>query len=226
MRHELIRPLLDDYLDDELSPAARQRVEDHLGECASCAGELASLISLIGEARELPREILPARELWEGIEARLQERRPAVLRLPMRSAPGARPWMMAAAALLLVALSSGVTLIMVRQQAPAPSGAMQVVAPPRAPEGTALAAFEPAEAEFMRTAEELQQALEAGSAILDPETLAVIEASLAVIDQAIAEARAALEADPQNGMLALLLSRIHGQKVEVLQQALHHEARS
>jgi predicted anti-sigma-YlaC factor YlaD len=225
MRHERIRPLLDDYLDDELSPAARRRVEDHLAECDVCTGELAALLALTEEARALPREMLPSRELWEGIEARLAERQ-VVLPLPRRWSSWTRPAMMAAAALFLVALSSAVTATLLWQRSAAPGEGSVAGASRPAPAGSALAAFQPTEAEFVRTAEELRQALAAGSTILEPGTLEVIEASLAVIDQAIAEARAALEADPQNGMLALLLSRIHGQKVEVLQQALHHEARS
>jgi anti-sigma factor RsiW len=226
MSHERIRPLLNDYLDGELAPATLARVEDHLGECDLCAAEVASLGALLDETQRLPREMLPPRDLWEGIEARLQERRTEVLRLPQRPSFTARPWMMAAAALLLVALSSAVTLMLVRGPAAAPGVAVGPGGTGSAPAGTALAAFEPTEAEFVRTAAELRQALEGGRSVLLPETIEALESSLEVIDGAIAEARQALEADPNNRALTLLLAGVHREKVELLQRALHFDVRS
>lgn len=227
MNHERFRLLLDDYLDGELAPAARKRVEAHLEACEECTAELASLTELTAAARGLPREILPPRDLWSAIEARLQERGPQAPRLPHGRMPWARPWMMAAAALLLVALSSAVTLALVRQQPAASAGAGAAATTPwRAPEGSALAAFEPTGAEFERTADELRQMLEIGRTMLLPETVATVEASLAVIDQAIEEAREALRTDPNNRALTLLLAGVYREKVELLQRALQFELRS
>jgi hypothetical protein len=54
---------------------------------------------------------------------------------------------------------------------------------------------------------------------LDPKTIAVLEASLRVIDQAIAESRAALERDPASRFLNQQLTRTLDRKLELLRTA-------
>ena len=66
---------------------------------------------------------------------------------------------------------------------------------------------------------ELERLLEAGRDRLDPTTVTVLEQSLATIDQAISEARAALETDPTNNYLSEHLSATMNQKVRLLRQA-------
>ena len=51
---------------------------------------------------------------------------------------------------------------------------------------------------------------------LDPQTVAVLEQSIAVIDSAIVQSRAALEKDPASGFLATLLNHSLEKKVELL----------
>ena len=67
---------------------------------------------------------------------------------------------------------------------------------------------------------ELERLLEAGRDRLDPETVAVLEQSLATIDQAMSEARAALQTDPTNFYLSEHLSATMNQKVRLLRQAV------
>jgi anti-sigma factor ChrR (cupin superfamily) len=54
---------------------------------------------------------------------------------------------------------------------------------------------------------------------LDPETIAVVEQNLAIIDTAIARSRAALRRDPASGFLTEQLNRALEQKVELLRTA-------
>jgi hypothetical protein len=54
---------------------------------------------------------------------------------------------------------------------------------------------------------------------LSPATVRVVERSLATIDTAIAEARAALASDPANRSLVEILSANYERKVELLQRA-------
>jgi len=68
--------------------------------------------------------------------------------------------------------------------------------------------------------EELQLALSLQRERLAPETVAVLEQNLAIIDRAIGEARAALEADPANQELSFLLMNVYQSKVELLQSAV------
>lgn len=54
---------------------------------------------------------------------------------------------------------------------------------------------------------------------LDPKTVAVLEQSIAVIDSAIAQSRAALAKDPSSGFLATQLNQSLDKKVELLRMA-------
>jgi hypothetical protein len=61
---------------------------------------------------------------------------------------------------------------------------------------------------------------------LDPKTVAVLEQSIAVIDSAIAQSRAALAKDPASGFLATQLNRSLEKKVELLRTAALLPART
>ncbi|MDB4886594.1 MAG: hypothetical protein JWN79_2032, partial [Gemmatimonadetes bacterium] len=61
---------------------------------------------------------------------------------------------------------------------------------------------------------------------LDPRTIAVLEQSVAVIDSAIAQSRAALARDPASGFLATQLNHSLEKKVELLRTAALLPART
>ena len=61
---------------------------------------------------------------------------------------------------------------------------------------------------------------------LDPETVRVVEENLQVIDDAIAEARAALARDPANGYLFRHLDQTLTRKVDLLRRAASATLRS
>lgn len=144
---------------------------------------------------DLPRSIEPARDLWPPIEARLGPRartrpRPVLFQL--------------AAAIALIAISSAVTWFMVRKTA--------------APVIVAVAPVDHSElARLARAGDIMEEGL--GSSALAPETRAVLQRNLVVIDSAIAECQRALDADPGSPVLAGLLRTAHRQRVEFLQQA-------
>ena len=54
---------------------------------------------------------------------------------------------------------------------------------------------------------------------LAPSTVATVERSLRIADSAIAEARAALERDPSNAVLAALFTSNYERKIDVLRRA-------
>jgi hypothetical protein len=123
--------------------------------------------------------------------------------------------MLAAAALLLVAVSSAVTaLLMRRSVAPAPSVAQSQPAPVALP-----ASLQAVEAGYDLTARELAATLAQRRTSLAPATIAKIEESLRVIDRAIAEARQALAEDPANRTLVDLFSSNYERKLELLRRA-------
>ena len=74
-------------------------------------------------------------------------------------------------------------------------------------------------AQYDQAVAELQQVLERHRTELDPKTVRLVEANLATIDSAIAQARKALIADPSNPYLSGHLAEQMKRKVRVLQQA-------
>ncbi len=73
--------------------------------------------------------------------------------------------------------------------------------------------------EYRQAVASLESLLEQRRHQLDPETVAIIEGSLATIDRAIAEARRALGDDPNNHLLNRLLIKNEQAKLRVLRQA-------
>jgi tetratricopeptide (TPR) repeat protein len=74
--------------------------------------------------------------------------------------------------------------------------------------------------------EELEQALAGTRATLDPRTVAVIEDNLRIIDEAIADARAALAADPNDVDLYQYLDHTLMKKIDLLRKATNLRAQT
>lgn len=241
MQHTDVLSRLNDLVDGALSPSERTAVMEHVDACDECRGELEGLVALQAETRALPREIAPPRDLWPDIAARLPSRGglaapqaspDPVIVVDFRAAArrsAVRRWApLAAAAVMLVVLSSGITAYLMQAGQNASVAVVPIAAPAAstAQPVTALAAFTPTEMEYIGAVEALEADLNALRGQLSPQTVATIEENLRIIDQAIREARAALEKDPANGDLPLLLSSVYQKKVELLQTALQLPARS
>jgi hypothetical protein len=76
------------------------------------------------------------------------------------------------------------------------------------------------ERDYQAAANALLGALQARKAGLAPDTLASVERNLAVIDEALAEVRRALEKDPENPELNRMLVATHRKKVDVLRRVV------
>jgi len=238
MDHPEVWGRLNDLVDGALPPAEREPLLEHLEGCAACRAELEGLRALRAATEALPREIAPPRDLWPQIAARLGEREgragaagATVVAVDFRAGSRRRGWTrwapLAAAAVLLVVLSSGITAHLMRARGAAPLAAVRVSDPPASARPlSALVAFRPTEIEYLGTVEALQAELDTHRDELAPQTVAIIEENLRIIDQAIAEARAALERDPSNADLPILLSGVYRRKVDLLQSALQLRARS
>ena len=67
---EAVEATLPDYLDETLEAWVRKSIEEHLGECARCAGLARELRNITREAAALPA-LLPEREIWPRIAGRI-----------------------------------------------------------------------------------------------------------------------------------------------------------
>lgn len=219
-------------LDATLAPDDRAAFDAHRATCATCAALAADLEALMRDARALP-DLSPPADLWPGIAARIA---PRVLDLPARatsapttatapSAPPAAGWRRLAAAAALVAVSVGGTVLVMRGRAPVSPDVAAGPGQPKVPRPV-LASRPSGDETLSAEVQQLEQALDARAAELDPETAAIVRRNLDIIDRAIADARAALASDPANPLLDQQLTRVLGKKVELMRRAAMLPART
>ena len=158
----------------------------------------------------LPREIAPPPELWGAIQAELAERSSNARRWDR--------WRLAAAGLLIAASSSLLTVVALRARDHARAVAVAPAAAPTA-ELRLPARLASMEQGYLRSTEALRRTLDERRDSLAPSTVATVERSLRIADSAIAEARAALERDPSNAVLAALFTSNYERKIDVLRRA-------
>ena len=101
---------LPDYLEGTLDDSRRVAVEGHLRECVRCASLLRDLQNINKEASELP-DLVPSRDLWAGIEARIAAPVISIAARPERARRVSPAWMGIAAA-ALVMTTAGVTYML------------------------------------------------------------------------------------------------------------------
>jgi hypothetical protein len=228
--------LIPDWMDGTLSPRDRERMDAHRLDCAECEALVADLADIRTQAANLGT-LTPSRDLWSGVESRIQA---DVIEFPITPIPGQvtaittasrelavsssqypvglkarRVWVVAAAASMLVASTAVVTWdIATRNTQPAPlttgtlsTSGSQLVVPVRGI---------PMEESYDKEIADLRRIVDEHSADIDSATVAVLERSLKVIDAAIAESKAALIASPDNAFLAERLNDAYATKLRTL----------
>lgn len=213
--HEEWTNQLSSYLDDELPAVEREALEAHLAGCAPCRAVLEDLRAVVAWAPTYAGTA-PARDLWSGIADEIERRR--VVTFPARGAQRFSLSQLAAAAVLVAVLSGGGVWLALRGG----STAVPTVASGPVAGADAVPAFQASvfdDPEYDAAVAELVQVLDAGRSVLDSATVRVIEENLRVIDEAIAEARAAIEADPSNVHLGVRVKSHMQHKLVLLRQA-------
>lgn len=208
--------VLDDYVNGARSassggPDTRlSAFESHLAGCARCQALVADFTSIRRAAAALDEHVPPAR-LWAKVAGSIDQRerqrwwhRPLQERFPV--------WIPVALAASLAILVGGSGWLMSRVDGTG-SGA-DVAAP------AAEATVRPAEQHYDEAIAGLQRIADAQTAALDPGTRAVLQDSLAVIDRAIGESRAALAAEPASALAQESLLDVLDTKVALLQDTV------
>ncbi len=228
MTCEHIDSVLSAWFEGDLDAAERRAVDAHLRECLRCASVVRDLEVIRRDAAKLPA-MAPSRDLWEGIAARIET--PVVdLKSRAAHAPAPRAWRMAAAAVVLMAVSSGVTYILTSDRQPATSeqvattpdsAAPGVVTPRRPTSGQSpvlVGEFSAPEIIYDQEITRLRTILDQRRGDLDSATVKTVEKSLQAIDKAIIDARAALTGDASNAFLNEQLNRALEKKLGVLRR--------
>lgn len=204
-----------DYVEGILTEDSTREVEAHLAACEECTAQVERLRSLLADLADLPTEAAPSRDLWAGIHARMEK------------SDGARRisfsvGQLMAASVALAILSGGSVWMALyggsRVDSPAAVAVSDVAGSDGTRSGNILPAMQAATTEYDQAIASLESVLERGRGLLNAETLATIQTSLDAIDQAIEEARQALESDPNNDLLNRLLIKNQQSKLRVLRQ--------
>lgn len=172
-------------------------------------------------ARRLDTDVQPERDLWPGIEAaiRTTSGENQAAGRERFGEPRRFGWFaQAAAVLLLVGASSGVTWLAMQEDA------ATTVLPPAGDE----LAFEPVSGsfgsrytlgpDFQDARASLVERLDAELERLPQETRAEVEKNIAVIRTAIAEINRALAEEPDNALLQELLISAYGEEIAIMRK--------
>jgi predicted anti-sigma-YlaC factor YlaD len=103
-----LRDRFDAYVAGTLSDAESVAVESHLDTCIACHEVLANHDRPLGATAQLPRSVSPPTDLWPAIEQALASRR------RLRGGVTLPGWLLAAAAVLVIAVSSAGTAMLLR----------------------------------------------------------------------------------------------------------------
>ena len=227
MNGHLSAERMHDLVDGLLASVEAEEARAHLEGCVACRAEHARLAEVVAALRAVPREARVPEGLWAGIQGRIQGR-PAEgvdAEAEVLAFPGARRGprrfvftvpQLAAAAVVVSVLSAGAMWMAVSggggTLTPGASAALTL------PVGPAARAASSGEG-YDQAVFELERIVDQGKPYLAPETVAALDRSLQTIDDALAEIRRALAADPNNELLARMLVRQQTSKLRVLSQA-------
>ena len=208
-----IETLLDGFVDGDLGVGDESRVREHLSDCGRCRAAVEELRSLVNAAAKLPNGIAPGRDLFPGIRERVEQGPPVVAVSRVRYSR----WLGIAAAFAVVAITGSLALWLRGGAEPA------LVPAPAAAEAmlASAAGLEPLDAavlDYEEAASLLLAVIDERRELLSPETQAVLDRNLAIIDRAIAEVNATLESAPNTRENTLVLAAMHEQKVELLKR--------
>jgi len=225
--HEEWTDQLSDYMEGELDPVARGRLEAHLSECARCRDVLEELRDVVTRARGA-EALEPPTDLWPAVATAIRTgqtvhagRDEDVIALPTaRTRPvpvGLSGPRLTMAAAVLVLISVGSTWWVARAGV---FGSGSPVVEAVGPQGDVLPAAGVIPQDLAAQLGALEGVVEAARATLDPATVEVLERNLRTIQSAIDDSAEALAADPNNAFLMEHLQRMYRRKLTYLQDAV------
>jgi hypothetical protein len=222
------REAIQELADGTLGPVRRAELQTHLDQCDACRA-LAADLRKIREAAATLDPLEPPAKVWMQIAGRLRQEGRVAPPTAYRRHFG----MFALAAALLLAVGTSLWIIFPRGTTGAPQQAanpQQTGSPdPADPGGNAARNdtvqsitddLKIAEQHYQSAISKLEQAAKTNDGSIDPQTAAVLERNLTVINQAIAESSTALRTDPQSQPARESLMEAFRRKVTLLQDTI------
>jgi len=218
---------LGDYVDQTLAPDRLRAIDGHVNACARCRAIVTDFTAIRGAARTLEPQ-MPAAHVWTQLAAALEreQERPSEAFHPSRSrawwrlATGALAWKpLLAAAAMLVVLTGG-TWMAWRDASMRTGTPRTTTAATAGMQDATIAEVQLAEQHYSSAIGDLEKVTQAEGGSLDPETAKVVQANLAVIDQAIGQSRDALKSEPANTVAQESLFDALRSKFQLLQDTV------
>ena len=224
MACERYREQIQELVDGTLGPIRRAELEVHMDQCAECRTFADDMRAIQDTAAALDRPLPPDR-VWLQIVGRLRQEGRVAAPAPIRPAKryGA---LIAIAAALLLAVGSSLYLLFLRgpgANAPQNAGASDAAGNPSASDivQTVENEFRLAEQHYQNAISKLEQVAKMDDdGAIDSQTAAMLKKNLQVIDQAIAESRAALQSEPQSAPARDSLFDALKRKMSLLQDTI------
>jgi tetratricopeptide (TPR) repeat protein len=215
-----------------LGSIRRAELERHLDECAECRAFAADL-GKIHDATASLEPLAPPDGVWLQLAGRLLQEgrvsRPAARPV----APARHVALLAIAAALVLAVGASIVMLLPEFRSNNPSQPPGQSGSPQAGNPTPDIGVQSVETEFrlaeqhyqnaiakLEQAARLDQASADQNAAIDPQTAAMLQKNLQVIDQAIAESRSALRSEPQSSPARDSLFDALRRKVGLLQDTI------
>jgi hypothetical protein len=203
---------IQELVDGTLGPIRRAELQTHLDGCDACRALVEDLLKIRDAAGSLG-EIKPPDHVWFRIAAQLREER-RVTAQPVTSRRNVAALALAASLVLTVAAS----IWFVRSNRISDTQPGNAAAPSAVQSITDNLMV--AERHYQLAIDELEKVARSNDGSIDPEVAAILEKNLQVIDQAIAESRSALQAEPQSAPARESLFGALRQKVALLQTTI------
>jgi hypothetical protein len=214
---------IQDLVDGTLGSIRTAELEQHLETCASCQAFAADMQRIRDLAASLDR-LAPPAGVWLQVAGRLrQEGR--IQDVP-QAPRGRQSRYLAIAAGLLIAIGGSLFALMPLLRGGGDGAGQPPVEQASGTPGDAGSAqsiedhFRIAEQHMQAGIAQLEEAAKADESAMDPQTAAMLKKNLDMIDQAIAESRAALRAEPQSTIARDSLFNALRRKVALLQDTI------
>lgn len=169
---------------------------------------------LAREVRNLDREMQPSRNLWAGIERRIEEHPQP------KKAEGKTNWMQYGMAASVLMAFSALVLTLWDVQGGLPGSQVAVLDP----KGTQT--IDMLQVEYQKTRDPLVERFTDNNRNLAPETLEELYRNIEIMAQARRDIEEQVRKDPTNPRLVELLMRVHEQELELLKQDFSQPSRS
>ncbi len=207
MNNENFEMKLNAWVDGELSPDEVQVFEAELAANPALKQEAELLQQLLADAKDLPREIQPDHNLWQGIAKQIEA--------PAENLHGNNRmvWfssVIAVAAMVLLAISLFYQVMPTQQNGGRAGDPVDELA-------AGSLALREADGQYLKARNELMKSITDRETPLSETTMAVLDENMAIIDGAVGEIRQAMLEDPNNPRLLDMFMATRSKELALLE---------